>query len=68
VIKRVRKRPVHNTHFGARKGVVYLPKAMIGSMVKVLTERQYKGLHTQIKHLKAKVFKVRKLVYEYSSS
>lgn len=68
MLKTVRKRPIHNTHFGARKGVIYLPKSWIGTMIKVMPESQYKALRTKIKQLKAKVYKVRKVVYEYSSS
>ena len=65
MLKKVRRRPTHNTRLGARKGVVYLPKDLIGSMIKVLTEKQYKDMCTQIKRLKSKIYKVRKVIHEY---
>lgn len=61
MLKTVRKRPTHNTHFGARKGVIYLPRAFIGTMIKVMTEGQYKRQMATIKSLKHKINIIREL-------
>lgn len=64
--KRVRRRAKHTSKNCALKGVIYLPKPFIGSVVKVLTLGQYKSLLLTVKHLKCKVAAIRRVVYEYS--
>ena len=66
MIKRVRRRPKHTAASAAKRGVVYLPRPFIGTMVKVLTKGQYKTLLVTIKQLRRKVYAIRKVVYEYS--
>lgn len=64
--KKVRKRAKHTSKNCALKGVVYLPKPFIGTLVHILTDGQYIALKTTIKQLKRKVYAIRKVVYEYS--
>lgn len=66
--KRVRCRPKHNSANQAKKGVVYLPKEWVGTVIHVLPESQYKTLMKTIKRLKVKITRVRKVIHEYSST
>ncbi len=69
MIKKVRKRPTHNLASSSKKGVVYLPPEFIGSMVRVLTEFQYKTLMTQKKRLQSKIARIKDMTrHEYVSS
>ena len=66
MIKKVRRRAKHTSKASAKRGVVYLPRPFIGTMVHILTDGQYTSMITTIKQLKRKVFAIRKVVYEYS--
>ena len=67
MIKRVRKRPRHNHALQVRKGLVYVPKAMIGQMVKIMPLSQYRAQRIKISQLYRKLGKIKDLVYyEYS--
>lgn len=67
MLKKVRKRPKHNTSLKRPKGVIYLPRPWIGTNVQILTEGQYNRLITSVKQLKRKIARIRGLIYhEYS--
>lgn len=69
MMKRVRRRPLHNTRLGPRKGVIYLPRAFIGTNVKVMTKGQYKFLLVTVKRLKGKLANIKRITYhEYTGT
>ena len=69
MLKKVRRRPRHNTALSVKCGVVYLKQEFIGTRVIVLPESQYRQMKRKLKNLRQKITKIKALInYEYTSA